>query len=252
MSDKFKNRTEHIRTWNSIKSLFGRIFKHAELDYLFRGQADASWGLEPSLLRRFRQTGKNINHAKMLELEQEARAQFMSQAHLHLSEYVISRTHDQWDWWGLMQQYGAPTPMLDWTESPYVAAYFAANERFDCDGSIWYVSHERLTEVMKPVKTPDNRVSPHYYITPTDRVVAQQSVATFSHDLTADQAVIMDELMPENCNPPVFHRITFPANQKVTILKELRQMNISAASLFPGIDGLGLSIAELYDTKIVH
>ena len=252
MSEKFKNRTEAIHTWNSIKSLFGRLFKRAESECIFRGQADATWGLEPSLLRRFKQTGKAINQAKMIELEKEARAEFIFQAHLHISDYIINRTHDQWDWWALMQQYRAPTPMLDWTWSPYIAAYFAANEHFDREGSIWYVSDIRLTEVMKAVKATDRTVRPYYYITPTDRVVAQQSVATFSDDLTADQAVILDELMPEESNTLVFHRITFPANQKVMILKELRQMNISAASLFPGIDGLGRSIAELYDTKIVH
>lgn len=252
MTEEFKNRTEHIQTWSSIKSLFGRIFKQTEELYFFRGQADASWGLEPSLLRRYKRTGKDFDQQKMIDIEQEARNEFILQAHLHISDYVIGKTRDQWDWWGLMQQYGAPTPMLDWTKSPYVAAYFAANGHFDREGSIWYVSYGPLIEAMKNLMPTDRKVRPYFYITPTDRLVAQQSVATFSDDLTADQALILDELMPEDCNPLVFHRITFPANQKVTILKELRQMNISAASLFPGIDGLGLSIAELYDTRIVH
>ena len=103
---------------------------------------------------------------------------------------------------------------------------------------------------MNTLKPTDRKVRVYMYTTPTDRVIAQQSVATYSDDLTADQAAIMDERMSENCNPLVFHRITFPADQKLTILKELTQMNISAASLFPGIDGLGLSIAELYDMRI--
>ncbi len=36
-----------------------------------------------------------------------------------------------------MQQHGAPTRLLDWTTSAYVALYFAVCENFESDGSLW-------------------------------------------------------------------------------------------------------------------
>ena len=43
-----------------------------------------------------------------------------------------------------------------------------------------------------------------------------------------------------------------PAEEKRILLHKLRQMNITAASLFPGIDALGRSIAELVDLGMTH
>jgi hypothetical protein len=52
--------------------------------------------------------------------------QFKSNAHLYLT--TLPRTFKNLEWLSLMQHYGTPTRMLDFTFSPYVAAYFA----FEC------------------------------------------------------------------------------------------------------------------------
>jgi hypothetical protein len=105
--------------------------------YIFRGQADASWPLRPSLLR-----GKmaGLNAVEALEIEQGAVKAFRVHAHQHLDAATLQAAPDVVSVWGLMQHYGAPTRLLDWTASPYVAAYFAVERNPDAAGTIW-VAH---------------------------------------------------------------------------------------------------------------
>ena len=249
MSEQYRDRTEHIRQWSDLKRAFSRVFSESRSPYLFRGQADADWSLDPSLLRRTSRSGKQTTREKLVEVETKAKEEFSSQAHLHLDDSIVRQAHTDEDWWGLMQQYRAPTRLLDWTRSPYVAAYFAANELFDRPGCIWFFCLDKLSEVMQKIPGGQSLTTPriiaHKFILPTNRMVAQQGMSTFSSDPTADHAAVLDEHMPRNCVPRAFHRYTFPPEQKPHILHELRQMNITAATLLPGIDGLGESIAEL-------
>ena len=47
------------------------------------------------------------------------------------------------DWLFVMQHYGVPTRLLDWTESPLVGLYFAVTEHPNADGTLW---------VLKPIE----------------------------------------------------------------------------------------------------
>ena len=46
---------------------------------------------------------------------------------------------EEWDilgWWELMQRHGAPTRLIDWTTSPFVAIWFALDGHEDGDGDM--------------------------------------------------------------------------------------------------------------------
>ena len=84
------------------------------LDPWFRGQRDADWPLEPNIFR-----------LDLLNDEDNLRAEFQRRAPQYISE---TRPQDYWGWYFLMQHYGAPTRLLDWTDSALVALFFALND----------------------------------------------------------------------------------------------------------------------------
>ncbi|MDI6642190.1 MAG: FRG domain-containing protein, partial [Elusimicrobiota bacterium] len=128
----------------------------SKMGYVFRGHSDAEWKLKPTLLRYIEKEG--ITEDIALGLEANALVEFVSQAHLHLSPNEFSLTKDNFSWWTVMQHYGAPTRLLDWTKSIYVAAYFAASNHLEKDGAIWLVHvnsvHKKMVELYNDKSFP--------------------------------------------------------------------------------------------------
>lgn len=229
--------------------------------YVFRGQADATWGLEPSILRVVT-SEIPLSAGKLIEIEENAMAQFQRHAHLFLPETLIRETTDRAGWLTLMRHHYAPTRLLDWTASPHVAAYFAVEDLTQTDAAIWVVHSHNLIEAMtakygdtylasikKDVEWRRPDAAPTLYVVgrhrSTDRMAAQQGLFSVSLQIGADHRSILEETMSESDDPPQFLRYIIPAAVKLNFMSRLRLLNVTAASLFPGVDGLGRSVAEL-------
>src|SRR2546427_12382459 len=93
---------EIIKGWSAAGS--GRV------DPWFRGLEDAAYELLPGAYRY-----------KIAD-EDELRAEFKRRAWPMLTE---ARPSNDWEWYFLMQHYGMPTRLLDWTDGALLALYFA-------------------------------------------------------------------------------------------------------------------------------
>jgi hypothetical protein len=88
--------------------------------WLYRGQRGADWSLQTSLERCDRQ---GIPAARRVSVELELSREFRRAYHQYALH--VPRPESVLEWSSVMQHHGAPTRLLDFTYSIYVAAYFA-------------------------------------------------------------------------------------------------------------------------------
>lgn len=215
----------------------------ATAGYIFRGQAKTEWGLVSSLGRILGAAGV-VSGAE--GIESDCLAMFKRQSHLHVPVREMPAPDDDWAWYALMQHHRAPTRLLDWTTSPFVAAYFACVEEWEGDGVVWLV-HARTLRV-ESEKEAVKKVGTYWPNRPSERMVAQQGFFVYPGVVGDDLEPVIDEfLRPVHgaVDGEVYGKLVIPTAVKPALLKQLRLMNISAASLFPGVDGLGATAREL-------
>jgi hypothetical protein len=91
----------------------------------YRGHSDASWSLTPGYLR----AGAVISESTLMTRFKQSAAMLTQIA-----------PQSDFDWLFVMQHYGVPTRLLDWSESPLVALYFAvegATHETATDAALW-------------------------------------------------------------------------------------------------------------------
>jgi hypothetical protein len=161
-----------------------------------------------------------------------------------------------------MRHYGAPSRILDWTASPFVALYFAGLGDWDSDGVVWVLRPSMLVPEtlkvdelgifrVKPELDADDTEGPLRLVAfqseqPIQRLVVQQSHFTVcNHPLQDHAGVTFLAAGGRSPAPEDSVRVVIPAAAKMPMLRKLRLANITAAALFPGLDGLGRSVDEL-------
>lgn len=223
--------------------------------YLWRGQPHAEWTLRHSLSRAL---PARTSNAIALEIEERLLEGFKTEAAVHIERCRLPEASDELGWWMLMQHHGAPTRLLDWSASPYVAAYFAVSSHWENDAAVWVIhSHSVLAHfeglpkrdvpLGKLIKDPESydAVLPIQAHVTTERTIAQQSHFTLPLRPAGD----LTELLSAACAGHVqvggaATRYIIPAALKPAFLRNLRRMNVTAATLFPGVDGLGRTYAD--------
>lgn len=117
------------KTWQKAKE---RLFAFATSgnEIYFRGQPDEKWGLKSSFGRLVEELVKQCHWPASDRMANENRIEKglwekFRKAHFRIPEAVTLPDNEDDEFIAYAQHYGLPTPLLDWSTSPYIAAFFA-------------------------------------------------------------------------------------------------------------------------------
>lgn len=262
--------------WSVITKTIESLYRPRDGErnqFVFRGQEDVSWGLKPTLLRRIEERlgGKitDHNHAREIACAMESRIlkEFSSRSHLlpqRESEIIKSQPSNPLPLKSLAicRHYGAPTRLLDWSLSPYVALYFSVNDKMNQDGALWIVdplaTNDRRREQGLRDQYPGewsavsgcgrwlcilNGETEYAHFT---RAKAQNGTFGICNDVLVDHADVLKKYFGVKGKPFYWWgKLIIPAAKKPEYLRRLRSMNIGGAALYPDIYGVGKSADDI-------
>jgi hypothetical protein len=236
----------------------------------FRGHKKSSWPLVPKLYR------PNESVKQLLIDEDEIREEFVRRAP-SLTSY---RPANAWEWYFLMQHYGAPTRLLDWTEDPLIGLLFALleNEGF-YDAAVWVLDPWRLNDIVlgrDEVIPPGSDGLPEvdtlrYKLWLPDRFDAKQKLLEelpvaiypnqFDRRIAAQKSCFTVHGRKTESLESLFRRtktllarIIIPGFATSIVRDGLEEYGIDEVSIYPDLVGLGKSVARFLsiDDPIPH
>jgi hypothetical protein len=213
----------------------------------FRGQSESTWKLLPGYQRLRSPPPESV---------------LVNRFRQNATLLVNTNSPHKFDWLFYMQHYGAPTRLLDWSESPLYGLYFAVTSNPQKSGALWMLRPLDLNKLAtanpreaKFIPSFDDLLLDNYSTESIEasnlegvypmaalatrnnsRIQAQLGVFTISHRTTTAIEDIGSGLH--------IVKYTISIAAKKLILSELRLLGINKFQLFPELASAGELIKE--------
>jgi hypothetical protein len=232
----------------------------------FRGQSDAEWALSTSLERRCKKTRLVADYLNLIAeiqpaIETMTGSQFSMTHRLETEQFC--RDYDLFDnnlrglatYLAHLRHGAFPSPLLDWTASPYVAAYFAFhNARHDGDVAIY--AYREWASRFKVGGSDDPHIVSFGPLFKTHmRHFRQQSRYTACVQFEDGKWFFRphDDVFgqKDHQKQDLLWKMTIPASERLKVLRFCDKVNLNEFTLFDTEEGLlEMQAMRVFDLRL--
>lgn len=246
---------DRVHTWQEFKDEVASLRSVAMPEpVLFRGQASTDWQLATTLERFTSSKSIGRYYQFILRIRPEIETstglsweQGLNRVQIEkqLKDYEPFdgdiRNMPHYAYMVYLRHHGFPSPLLDWSRSPFVAAYFAFRE--PAAPYVKIFAYREMTHAFKVLSSDEAQINSFGpYIRGPKRHFAQQSQYTMCTRFDAEQgwkfAPHAEVLDRGSLKQDVIQQFYLSASDRPLVLRELSDYNLTAFSLFGSEDGL--------------
>jgi hypothetical protein len=258
----------NVKNWEECQSQFtdllqyrGSLCQDTERTHisrlLYRGQANSEWKLTTTLERYFKPDVFLEDYYSIISAARPQIESFTSKVwgipeYSEPDDFFIGSKLPAYDYMVYLRHHGFPSPLLDWTRSPFIAAFFAFHDVAYEGQAVSIYSHMEWAGRGKTHAGNDPIISGiGPYIITHPRHFLQQSEYTIctvrsneKHYFAYHESAFSENKEEQD----LLWKINIPSSERFKVLSYLDSMNINAFSLFGSEESLmaTLALREFY------
>lgn len=236
---------------------------HHISEFLFRGQANSEWGLKTTLERfccdpfSVKKYYRSISYVKS-EIETFSGQKWEIPSPPDYNQWIEQNDFlngfPAYEYMVYLRHNGFPSPLLDWSRSPYIAAFFAFGDILAKSENVSIFVYQEYSHAGKTWSSNE----PHIFtrgplVTSHKRHFLQKAeytvcVMNIPDPMYTDHGKAFENSMP---GQDVLYKFNIPSSERIKVLERLDNYNINSFALFGSEDSLvsTMALRELFLKK---